>query len=65
MTLKYCCSCGEKLTRITTKTSVYKAVCLNCEITYKVVKNEQNQEVITHKGSTPPQITEASMNYKA
>lgn len=64
MTLKHCCSCGEKLIRITSKTSSYKAVCLDCELTYKVVRSEKNQDVIAYSGSTPSQITEARMNYK-
>ncbi|MEG1134913.1 MAG: hypothetical protein RR324_05045 [Cellulosilyticaceae bacterium] len=61
MTLKFCPYCGEKLVRITSKTSKYKAVCSACEITYKVVQSE-NQEVITLKASSGTQMSEAAIS---
>ncbi len=60
MTLGYCTSCGEKLVRISSKVSSYKAVCLSCELTYKVVEIEGN-EMISVKDSSPSQMTEAAM----
>ncbi|PHV72245.1 hypothetical protein CS063_01860 [Sporanaerobium hydrogeniformans] len=60
MTLNYCSSCGERLVRISSKISSYKAVCLDCELTFKVLKLEGN-EVITVKDSSASQMTEAAM----
>lgn len=61
MKLAFCPSCGEKLVRISTKTANYKAVCLNCEITYKLSGDGNEGEGILFKGSSPSQMTEAMM----
>lgn len=61
MTLKFCPSCGSKVVRITSKSSKYKAVCLECELTYKVIKSE-NEEVITLRASSPSQMAEAAIS---
>lgn len=62
MRLKFCPTCGKPLIRITTKTAVYKAVCLDCEMTYKLSDDMQGLETIKFKASTPSQMTEAVMN---
>ncbi len=64
MTLKYCACCGKPIVKITTKTAVYKAVCLDCEITYKLMKEPSGNEVITLATASPSQMTEAAMNKK-
>jgi len=62
MTLKYCACCGKSLVKITTKSALYKAVCSNCEMTYKLVKEVSGKEIIKLSTSSPSQITEAAMN---
>lgn len=62
MELNYCPGCGNKLNRITTKTVKYKAVCLDCELTYKLMQETERGEVIKLKASSPSQMTEAVMN---
>lgn len=62
MTLKYCVCCGNPLKKITSKTARYKAVCLDCEITYKLIEEETGREVIKVSTSSPSQMTEAVMN---
>lgn len=64
MMLKYCSCCGRDLTRITTKTAIYKAVCSDCEITYKLVADAPGKEIIRLATSSPSQMTEAAMNKK-
>lgn len=64
MTFKYCSCCGKPLVKITTKTAIYKAVCLDCEITYKLIEEAPGKEVITVATSSPSQMTEAAMNKK-
>lgn len=64
MTLKYCACCGRQLVKITTKTALYKAVCLDCEITYKLVAEVTGKEIIKIATSSPSQMTEAAMNKK-
>lgn len=64
MTLKFCPSCGDKLIRITSKTSAYKAVCLDCELTYKVINTDKAEEVIVSKPSSPSQTSEAVISKK-
>lgn len=64
MILKYCACCGEPLVKITTKTARYKAVCLDCEMTYKLIEEEPGREVIKLATSSPSQMTEAAMNKK-
>ena len=62
MRLDFCPSCGGKTVRITTKTAAYKAVCLDCEVTYKLSREIGNLETIKFSPSSPSQITEAVMN---
>lgn len=62
MTLNFCPTCGGSLVRITTKTAAYKAVCLDCEMTYKLSGELQGLETIKFKPSTPSQMTEAVMS---
>lgn len=62
MTLKYCPCCGNEIVKITTKTAVFKAVCLDCEMTYKLVEEDAGVEVIRLATSSPSQMTEAAMN---
>lgn len=64
MQLKYCSCCGKPLVKITTKTAVYKAVCLDCEMTYKFIVEASGKEVIKVATSSPSQMTEAAMNKK-
>lgn len=64
MTLKYCSCCGKPIVKITTKTAIYKAVCLDCEITYKLIEEATGKEVIKLATSSPSQMTEAAMNKK-
>ncbi len=62
MRLGYCPSCGKKLVRITTKTAQFKAVCLDCEVTYKLVGEIQGNETIHINPSSPSQMSEAAIN---
>ncbi len=62
MRLKYCSCCGKPLVRITTKTALYKAVCTDCEMTYKLVAEAPGKEIIKITTSSPSQMTEAAMN---
>ena len=62
MKLGYCPGCGKRLVRITTKTSSYKAVCLDCEMTYKTASDGPGPEIIRFNPSSPSQMTEAAMN---
>ena len=62
MKLAFCPSCGEELVRISTKTANYKAVCLNCEVTYKLAGDDSEEAGILFKGSSPSQMTEAMMS---
>ena len=62
MRLDFCPTCGKPLVRITTKTAFYKAVCLDCEMTYKLSGELQGLETIKFKPSSPSQMTEAAMN---
>lgn len=62
MTLKYCACCGKTLIKITTKSALYKAVCSDCEMTYKLVEVTPGKEVIKLSTSSPSQMTEAAMN---
>lgn len=62
MTLKYCSCCGRPVVKITTKSALFKAVCLDCEITFKLVQEAQGNEVIKVATSSPSQMTEAAMN---
>lgn len=62
--MKYCLSCGKPLVEITTKTALYKGVCLSCEMTYKVMEECNGKDQMILKTSTPSQITEAAMNCK-
>lgn len=64
MILKYCSCCGKPLVKITTKTALYKAVCLDCEMTYKVIEEAKGKEMIKVATSSPSQMTEAAMNKK-
>lgn len=64
MTLKYCACCGKPVVKITTKTALYKAVCLDCEITYKLIEEAQGKEIVKVSTSSPSQMTEAAMNRK-
>ena len=64
MTLKYCSCCGRPIVKITTKTAIYKAVCLDCEITYKLINGVSGSEMIKFATSSPSQMTEAAMNKK-
>lgn len=64
MTLKYCACCGKPVVKITTKTALYKAVCLDCEITYKLIEEAQGKEIVKVSTSSPSQMTEAAMNKK-
>lgn len=64
MTLKYCACCGGPLVKITTKTALYKAVCLDCEMTYKLIEEAPGREAIKVATSSPSQMTEAAMNKK-
>lgn len=61
MVLKYCACCGKALIKITTKSALYKAVCSDCEMTYKLVE-VSGKEVIRLSTSSPSQMTEAAMN---
>ncbi|MBU3804763.1 MAG: hypothetical protein H9872_08395 [Candidatus Cellulosilyticum pullistercoris] len=61
MALKYCACCGKALIKITTKSALYKAVCSDCEMTYKLVE-VSGKEVIRLSTSSPSQMTEAAMN---
>ena len=65
MILKYCTLCGGKLAKITTKSALYKAVCTDCEMTYKVMQEFPGKEVITASTSSPSQMTEAVMNQRS
>lgn len=62
MTLKYCACCGKPLIKITTKSALYKAVCTDCEMTYKLIEEVPGKEVIKVSTSSPSQMTEAAMN---
>lgn len=62
MILKYCSCCGKPLVKITTKSALYKAVCSNCEMTYKLVEEAPGKEIIKLATSSPSQMTEAAMN---
>ena len=62
MRLDFCTTCGKKLVRITTKTATYKAVCLDCEVTYKLSREFGSLETIKIEPSSPSQMTEAAMN---
>lgn len=62
MKLKYCPLCGHKLVQITTKTALYKAVCLDCEMTFKLVEKEPGKEIIKLASSSPSQMTEAALS---
>ncbi len=62
MRLDFCPTCGAPLVRITTKTATYKAVCLDCEVTYKLSREFGNLETIKIAPSSPSQMTEAAMN---
>lgn len=64
MTLKYCSCCGKPIVKITTKTATYKAVCLDCEITYKLMEEVSGRDFIRIATSSPSQMTEAAMNKK-
>lgn len=64
MTLKYCSCCGKPIVKITTKTALYKAVCLDCEITYKLIQESSGRESIRVATTSPSQMTEAAMNKK-
>ncbi len=61
MRLDFCPICGHPLVRITTKTATYKAVCLDCEVTYKLSKESGSLETIKIEPSSPSQMTEAAM----
>lgn len=62
MILKYCSCCGKPLVKITTKSALYKAVCSDCEMTYKLVEEAPGKEIIKLATSSPSQMTEAAMN---
>lgn len=62
MVLKYCTLCGKKLAKITTKSALYKAVCTDCEMTYKLTQEGSGKENIKASTSSPSQMTEAVMN---
>lgn len=62
MTLKFCPSCGRNLVTITSRTSESKAVCLDCELTYKVIELTEVGQVIRVSGSSPSQISEAAIS---
>ena len=62
MTLKYCSCCGRPVVKITTKSALFKAVCLDCEMTFKLIQEASGQEVIKVATSSPSQMTEAAMN---
>lgn len=62
MILKYCSCCGKPLVKITTKSALYKAVCSDCEMTYKLVTEAPGKEIIKLATSSPSQMTEAAMN---
>lgn len=62
MTIKYCPCCGNELVKITTKTALFKAVCLDCEMTFKLTEEVEGKEVIKLSTSSPSQMTEAAMN---
>lgn len=62
MILKYCSCCGKPLVKITTKSALYKAVCSDCEMTYKLVEAAPGKEIIKLATSSPSQMTEAAMN---
>lgn len=64
MTLKYCTCCGKQLIKITTKSALYKAVCTDCEMTYKLIEEALGKEGIKISTSSPSQMTEAAMNKK-
>ena len=64
MTLNYCPCCGQEIVRITTKRALFKAVCLDCEMTFKLIEEEPGKEVIKLATSSPSQMTEAAMNKK-
>lgn len=64
MILRYCPCCGKKVIPITTKTALYKAVCLDCEMTFKGLKEVAGKEAIQLATSSPSQMTEAVMNKK-
>lgn len=64
MTLNYCPCCGSKVVRITTKNALFKAVCLDCEMTFKLIDEDPGREVIRVTTSSPSQMTEAAMNKK-
>ena len=64
MILKYCPCCSKQLVRITTKTALIKTVCLDCEMTFKLVEEGNGKEVIKLATSSPSQMTEAAMNKK-
>lgn len=62
MNLQYCPCCGNKVVKISTKTAIFKGVCLDCEMTLKLVEEEPGKEVIKLTTSSPSQMTEAAMN---
>lgn len=62
MVLRYCPCCGAKLIRISTKTALYKAVCVDCEMTFKLKEEEPGRETIRISSSSPSQMTEAAMS---
>ena len=62
MVLKYCTLCGQRLAKITTKSALYKAVCTDCEMTYKLMQETSGKETIKASTSSPSQMTEAVMN---
>lgn len=55
--VKNCNHCGKEVVEISTKSADYKAVCLHCEITYKL-----KDGVLIEKNSNAHQLTEAMMN---
>lgn len=62
MELKFCPSCGKKLIRIKSKTSKYKAVCLDCELTYKLIDTDKAADVIVTNTSSSSQMSEAAIS---
>ena len=63
MTLKHCLSCGKPLSKISSKSSTYKAVCTSCELTYKLIDTEESDSFIRVRTASPSQLTEAAMNH--
>lgn len=60
--MKHCLCCGRPLVKISTKTAIYKGVCLDCEITYKIMTEASGREYVKSRTSTASQITEAAIS---